>query len=256
MSAPAQAAGAAPLGRIHSTESFGAADGPGVRFVIFVQGCAMRCQYCHNPDTWDLCAGQRRTADELLAQALRYQPYWGGQGGITVSGGEPLLQIEFVTDLFRKAKAAGVHTALDTAGQPFTRAEPFYSRFQALLQVTDLVLLDLKQMDEAAHRALTGCGNANILQMARAVDEAGVALWVRRVLVPGVTDDPADLAALGAFLRTLHCLERVEVLPYHTLGLHKWQARGLPYPLEGVQPPTAEQVRRAEETIRSGKSRE
>lgn len=246
MSGRAQAAGVAPLGRIHSVESFGAADGPGVRFVIFVQGCAMRCQYCHNPDTWDLGGGQRRSAGDLLAQALRYRPYWGGDGGITVSGGEPLLQMDFVVELFRQAKAAGVHTALDTAGQPFTRAEPFFSRFRALMEATDLVLLDIKQFDEAAHRALTGCGNANILDLARFLDESGKPFWVRRVLVPGVTDDPADLAALGAFLRTLRHVERVEVLPYHILGLHKWQACGLACPLEGVRPPTAEQVRAAE----------
>lgn len=239
-------------GAIHSVESFGAADGPGIRFVIFVQGCAMRCQYCHNPDTWPLHSGQPRTADALLAQALRYRPYWGTdgrQGGITVSGGEPLLQIEFVTELLRKAKAAGIHTALDTAGQPFTRSEPFFSRFRTLMEATDLVLLDIKQTDEAAHRALTGHGNTNILDMARYLDEIGKPMWVRRVLVPGVTDDPAELAALRDFLQTLHNVERVEVLPYHTLGVGKWHARGLAYPLQGVEPPAAAQVRAAERLL-------
>ncbi len=235
----------AVTGRIHSVESFGASDGPGVRFLIFLQGCALRCQYCHNADTWRTCGGTERTADELLAQALRYRPYWGTEGGITVSGGEPLLQLPFLTDLFRKAKAAGVHTALDTAGQPFTREEPFFSRFCALMEATDLVLLDIKHIDPDAHRALTGRGNENILDLARCLDELGKPVWVRHVLVPGRTDDEGALRRLRACLDTLGNVERVEVLPYHTLGAFKWRALGLDYPLEGVQPPTPERVENA-----------
>ena len=148
----------AGFGYVHSIETFGSVDGPGVRFVIFLQGCRMRCQFCHNPDTWKLSAGTKRTADELLAQALRYRPYWGENGGITVSGGEPLLQIDFLIDLFRKAKKEGVHTVLDTSGGPFTREEPFFQKFQLLMKDTDLVLLDLKHIDPEGHRELTGWG--------------------------------------------------------------------------------------------------
>ena len=136
-------------GYVHSLESFGSVDGPGVRYVIFLSGCAMRCQFCHNPDTWKMGQGQEYTADELLKKALRYKVYWGNKGGITVSGGEPLLQMDFLTELFRKAKAAGVHTTLDTSANPFTDKEPWHSKWLELMKYTDLVLLDIKQIDEA-----------------------------------------------------------------------------------------------------------
>ena len=143
-------------GRIHSIESFGSVDGPGTRFIIFVQGCNMRCLYCHNVDTWDCHKGQLRSTDDLLDQAERYRPYWGPEGGITVSGGEPLLQIDFLLELFQKAKARGIHTCIDTAGQPFTRKEPFFSKFRQLMEVTDILLLDVKHIDLEAHKKLTG----------------------------------------------------------------------------------------------------
>ena len=155
-------------GLIHSTESFGSVDGPGVRFIIFVQGCPLRCQFCHNPDTWNMTdknGATWRSADELLAQALRYRTYWKNGGGITVSGGEPLLQIDFLLDLFKKAKAKGIHTTIDTAGGPFTREEPFFSKFQELMQYTDLLLVDIKHIDEKSHKELTGKTNKNILDM-------------------------------------------------------------------------------------------
>ena len=146
-------------GLIHSTESFGSVDGPGVRFIIFVQGCPLRCQFCHNPDTWNMTdknGATWRSADELLAQALRYRTYWKNGGGITVSGGEPLLQIDFLLDLFKKAKTKGIHTTIDTAGGPFIREEPFFSKFQELMQYTDLLLVDIKHIDEKSHKELTG----------------------------------------------------------------------------------------------------
>lgn len=238
------------LGNIHSVESFGSADGPGVRYIVFLKGCNMRCKYCHNPDTWAAANGQQLSAEEVLQKALRYKSYWRNNGGITVSGGEALLQIDFVTELFRLAKEKGVNTCLDTSGNPFTREEPFYAKFEELMQVTDLFMLDIKHIDEEAHRKLTGQTNVNILDMARCLSDHGKAMWIRHVLVPGITDDEEQLKQLRAFIDTLQTVERVEILPYHTLGVYKWKELGIPYGLEGVNPPTQEQVRRAKEILR------
>ena len=237
------------LGAIHSTESFGAVDGPGIRFLIFLKGCRMRCRYCHNPDTWDPAGAEMRTADSLLDEAERYRSYWGRRGGITVSGGEPLLQIDFLLELFQKAKARGIHTALDTCGQPFTREEPFFSKVEALMDHTDLVLLDLKQMDPEGHRQLTGWGNQNILDFARYLSDRGTKMWIRHVLVPGVTDQVEDLQSMRCFLEELKTVEKVEILPYHSLGEPKWEKLGIPYSLHGVEPPTPEQIAKAEEIL-------
>ena len=236
-------------GYVHSLESFGSVDGPGVRYVIFLTGCAMRCQFCHNPDTWNLKKGTLYTADELLKTALRYRTYWKNNGGLTVSGGEPLLQIDFVSELFRLAKLQGVHTTLDTAGQPYTTAEPFSSKFETLMQNTDLVMLDLKAFYPDRHKALTGCDNTPILDMARWMGEHGKAMWIRHVLVPGLTDDEAELREMSDFIKSLGSVRRVEVLPYHTLGLFKWEKLGITYSLDGVQPPSEEAVQRAEELL-------
>ena len=190
-------------GKIHSLESFGSVDGPGVRYVIFMQGCSMRCQFCHNPDTWSMEGGTAYTAQELLAKALRYQRYWKDNGGITVSGGEPLLQMDFLLEFFRLAKEAKVHTVIDTAGNPFTREEPFFGKFKALMEVTDLLLLDIKEISKERHQALTGCANSNILDMARYLSDIGKPVWIRHVLVPERTDFDEDLEELAAFIRTL-----------------------------------------------------
>ena len=246
----------AVMGRIHSTESFGSVDGPGVRFVVFVQGCRMRCRFCHNADTWDERSGTGRTADEVLSQALRYRPYWGKNGGITISGGEPLLQIDFLLELFQKAKDQGVHTVIDTAGEPFTKEEPWFSKFKALAEMTDLFLVDIKQMDPEKHRKLTGRPNDNILEMIRYLDGVGKPMWIRQVLVPGWTDSPEDLRRERAFLDTLHNVERVEVLPYHTMGAYKWEKLGLTYPLTGVESPAAAGVKAAEEILKRNGDRE
>ena len=239
-------------GRIHSTESFGAADGPGVRFIVFVQGCRMRCRYCHNPDTWSM-EGDDTTVEmspeEILSKALRYKSYWKNGGGITVSGGEPLLQIDFLLELFKQAKAEGVSTCIDTAGNPFTREEPFFSKFQELMKYTDLLLLDLKEINPERHKNITGFDNANILDMARCLSEHGKKMWIRHVLVPGITDDEGQLTRLRAFIDTLDTVERVEVLPYHTLGVFKWKELGIPYKLEDVDPPSQESVARAKEIL-------
>lgn len=236
-------------GRIHSVESFGSADGPGVRYIVFLKGCNMRCQYCHNPDTWAKDGGELMTPEELLKKALRYKTYWKEKGGITVSGGEALLQIDFVTELFRLAKEKGVNTCLDTSGNPFSLEEPFKSKFDELMKYTDLFMLDIKHMDDAAHRKLTGQTNQNILEMAAYLSDHGKAMWIRHVLVPGITTEEDELYRLRSFLDTLKTVERVEVLPYHTLGVFKWKELGIPYQLEGVDPPTKEQIDRAKEIL-------
>lgn len=236
-------------GRIHSVESFGSADGPGVRYIVFLKGCNMRCQYCHNPDTWAKDGGELMTLEEVLKKALRYKTYWKEKGGITVSGGEALLQIDFVTELFRLAKEKGVNTCLDTSGNPFSLEEPFKSKFDELMKYTDLFMLDIKHMDDAAHRKLTGQTNQNILEMAAYLSDHGKAMWIRHVLVPGITTEEDELYRLRSFLDTLKTVERVEVLPYHTLGVFKWKELGIPYQLEDVDPPTKEQIDRAKEIL-------
>lgn len=236
-------------GYIHSTESFGSVDGPGVRFVIFTAGCPMRCQFCHNPDTWNMKTGTLTSTDDLIKKALRYRSYWGDEGGITVSGGEPLLQIDFLTELFKKAKENGIHTTLDTSGNPFTREEPFFSKFNELMQYKDLILLDIKHIDEKEHIRLTGHTNKNILDLATYLSDMKKPVWIRHVLVPKRNDKDEYLDRLHEFILTLHNVERVEVLPYHTLGAYKWKELGMEYPLEGIDPPTAERVENARKRL-------
>lgn len=234
------------IGYVHSLESFGSVDGPGVRYVIFLSGCAMRCQFCHNPDTWAMQTGQPYTAEELLNKAYRYRTYWGEKGGITVSGGEPLLQIDFLIEFFKKAKEKGVHTTLDTSGNPYTEEEPFYSKWQELMKYTDLILLDIKHIDPEGHKELTGQPNDNILQMARRLSEMKKPVWIRHVLVPERNDEDEYLRQLAAFIGTLENVEKVEVLPYHTLGVFKWENLKIDYPLKGVRTPTKERIQNAE----------
>lgn len=243
-------------GLIHSTESFGAADGPGIRFIVFTQGCRMRCRFCHNPDTWSIEGDETCTemnAKEVLDKALRYRSYWKKDGGITVSGGEPLLQIDFLLDLFRLAKEQGVSTCIDTAGNPFTREEPFFSKFRQLMEITDLLLLDIKEIDPERHKNITGFDNANILDMARYLSDIGKPVWIRHVLVPGLSDFDEDLDALAEFINTLSNVQKVEVLPYHTLGKFKWENLGLKYSLEDTAPPSAERIDNAQRILGAGK---
>ena len=241
------------LGRIHSVESFGSADGPGVRYIVFLKGCNMRCKYCHNPDTWAKCGendgSQLMSPSQVLKTAMRYKAYWKQTGGITVSGGEALLQIDFVTELFRLAKENGVNTCLDTSGNPFTRNEPFFGKFNELMKYTDLFMLDIKHIDDEEHKKLTGQTNKNILDMAQYLSDNGKKMWIRHVLVPGLTDGKEDLKALRKKLDEWTNVSRVEILPYHTLGLFKWENLGIPYSLEGVPVPTEEQVKEAEEIL-------
>lgn len=236
-------------GYIHSIESFGSVDGPGIRFVIFMKGCGMRCRYCHNPDTWGCPGAEVRETEDLIGQALRYKTYWGKKGGITISGGEPLLQMDFLIELCAAAKAKGVHIALDTSAQNFERTEAYLEKFNRLMNYVDLVLLDIKHIDEQKHKWLTGVSNKSVLDCALYLSEINKPVWIRHVLVPGVNDQDEYLAGMQSFLLKLSNVERVEVLPYHTLGLFKWEELGLEYGLKNVQPPTNESVSKAENIL-------
>lgn len=241
-------------GYVHSLESFGSVDGPGVRYIIFLTGCPMRCQFCHNPDTWDMKTGTPYTTDELLEKAMKYQTYWAKQGGITVSGGEPLMQIDFLTELFKKAKEKGVHTTLDTSGAPFTKAEPFFGKFKELMKYTDLVMLDIKHIDEEQHKILTGRTNENILELAKYLSDTKKPVWIRHVLVPERSDYDEYLIRLDEFIQSLDNVERVEVLPYHTLGAYKWDELGYEYKLKGIDSPSIERVENANKLLHTNVS--
>ena len=236
-------------GFIHSTESFGTVDGPGVRFVIFLQGCPMRCQYCHNPDTWKMQSGSVRSAQSLIQEYERNAPFYA-KGGITVTGGEALMQIDFLLELFRLAKQKHIHTCLDTSGITYRPGESNYNqKLDQLMEVTDLVMLDLKHIDPDGHKALTGHDNAGILAFAKYLEAKNVPVWIRHVVVPGITDDPKQLARLGAFIGTLSNVKALDVLPYHIMGVSKYKQLDIPYPLEGVEPATQEQAKKAKQII-------
>lgn len=240
-------------GRIHSIETFGAADGPGVRYIVFLQGCHMRCRYCHNPDTWALKDDNsyEEAPAETLKKAMRYKNYWRDKGGITVSGGEALLQIDYVTELFRLAKEQGVNTTLDTSGNPFTFEEPFISKFNELMKYTDLFMLDIKHIDNKKHKELTGWENENILAMAKYLSDNGKNMWIRHVLVPGYTTDDEDLQRLSDYVSDLKTVKRFEILPYHTLGVFKWKELGIEYTLDDVKAPDKEQLERAKNILKT-----
>lgn len=245
------------MGRIHSIETFGTVDGPGVRYVIFFQGCPMRCQYCHNPDTWKSEDGQEMDVEEILSRFERNKSFYK-TGGITATGGEPMLQMEFLTELFTEAKRRGIHTCLDTSGImfPAERGNTAGGEYQmrqrqvdALLAVTDLVMLDIKHMDMDAHKTLTGHTNENILAFARYLDEKNQPVWIRHVVVPGITYNKEELTALGKFLKTLSNVEKVEVLGYHALGKAKYENLGMDYVLKDTPQLTKEQKKEAERML-------
>ncbi len=236
--------------RIHSIETCGTMDGPGLRYVVFMQGCLLRCQYCHNPDTWAIGKGRKVTSDQILEDLLPYEPYFRATGGgITISGGEPLLHIDFLIDLFKKCKAHNIHTAIDSSGGCFRNEYHYIEKLEPLLELTDLVLLDLKQIDDEKHQALTTHTNQNILQFARLLSNRGIPVWIRHVLVPGLTDDPQDLNDLHEFIQTLNNVHKVEILPFHKLGEYKWKALGLPYQLTNTRVPSDEQVLQAKSIL-------
>lgn len=230
-------------GYIHSFESLGTVDGPGIRFVVFMQGCPMRCKYCHNPDTWQPKCGNRYTAEEVAMRALRYKSYIKNGGGVTVTGGEPLMQIEFVTELFKILKANGIHTALDTSGVLFNKNNT--KKIEELLTYTDLVLLDIKHIDDEKHKDLTTHSNKNILEFAKHLSDNGKDMWIRHVLVDGITDNDEYLLRLKSFIDRLKTVKKVEVLPYHKMGEVKYEKLGLEYPLKSVQPPQKDRVENA-----------
>ena len=224
-------------GRIHSIETMGTVDGPGIRYVVFLQGCPFRCQYCHNPDTWDAQGGKEVDTEELLADLKSYLPYYRNSGGgLTVSGGEPLLQAKFVRELFHLCREHHIPTALDTAGSVWNQ------EVEELLNFTDLVLLDLKEMDPRKHHALTGCYNDSVLRFAEHLAARQIPVWIRHVLVPGLTDAPDSLRKLSEFIRHMPNIDRVEFLPFHKMGEYKWQQLGIPFRLAAVDPPTEKEL--------------
>lgn len=257
------------MGKIHSIETFGTVDGPGVRYVVFFQGCPMRCQYCHNPDTWKLEDGQNMDVEEILSRFERNRSFYK-TGGITATGGEPMLQLEFLTELFTEAKKRGIHTCLDTSGIMFpgvhadkmvdaqntnaydASTAEYRERMEQvdeLLAVTDLVMLDIKHIDTDAHKVLTGHANENILAFARYLDKKNIPVWIRHVVVPGITFDREELTAFGKFVKTLSNVEKVEVLGYHALGKVKYENLGMDYVLKDTPQLTKEQKKEAEQII-------
>lgn len=237
------------LGHIHSTESFGTVDGPGTRFVIFFQGCPMRCQYCHNPDTWEVGTGTLRSVEDLLAEFDSCKEFYKS-GGLTTTGGEPMLQLDFLIELYEKAHEKGIHTCLDTSGIIFNReSEELVKKVDRLLAVTDLVMLDIKHIDNEQHKILCKQPNTNILDFARYLSEKQVPVWIRHVIVPGFTQDAKELKRLGAFLAELHNVKALDVLPYHTMGKPKYEKLGIPYPLGDTPALGKEAAIQARETI-------
>ncbi|MFZ5967890.1 MAG: pyruvate formate-lyase-activating protein [Bacillota bacterium] len=224
-------------GRVHSIETCGTVDGPGIRYILFLAGCPLRCKYCHNCDTWSRKNGSWMTVEEIMENLRKYKNYFTfSNGGITVSGGEPTLQWIFLTELFKQCKNEGIHTCLDTSG--YCEIE----KGAQFLPYTDLVLLDIKQMDDEKHKALTGVSNEKILAFAQYLSDKDIPVWLRYVLVPGYTDDRKDIEALCGFIKTLKNIKKVEILPYHQLGVHKWEEQGLTYQLKDVDPPSQEQM--------------
>lgn len=229
------------IGRIHSIETFGTVDGPGIRYVIFMQGCISKCKYCHNRDTWDPDAGKLTTIPELINDIKKYKTYIKNSGGgITVSGGEPLLQASFILELFKELKRLGYNTCLDTSG-----LLPITENIKKLLEYTDIVLLDIKHIDNKKAINLTSIPNKNNLDFARYLSDQNIPVWIRQVLVPGYTDDENDLKKLKEFLSTLSNIERTEILPYHDFGKYKWEELGLNYELENIKIPTEKEIEKA-----------
>lgn len=239
-------------GRIHSLESFGTVDGPGVRFVVFVQGCPMRCAYCHNPDTWEMNAGTPMEPAYIIEQYERNISFYKG-GGITVTGGEPLMQVDFLIDLFTLAKEKNIHTCIDTSGIAFNPDNAaLVAKMDRLMELTDLVMLDIKHIDPEKHLELTSQSNTNILKFAAYLNEKKVDMWIRHVVVPGITDDDEYLFQLGYFIGQFDNLKALDALPYHTMGETKYEKLGMPYKLAGVPAMDKNLLLKKKEMILSG----
>ena len=238
-------------GYIHSEESFGTVDGPGLRYVVFLQGCPMRCLFCHNPDTWKMQDGKQVEPQEIIDRFLKNQSFYKN-GGITVTGGEPLLQTDFLISLFTLAKQYDIHTCIDTSGITYQDTDEYRSKLDDLLKLTDLVMLDIKHIHPDKHLHLTKQKNENILKFAKYLESKKIPLWIRHVVVPGITDNPNDLMDLGRFIGTLSNLKALDVLPYHTMGVNKYKELGLTYPLEGVEALSKEKAMEARKYILQG----
>lgn len=240
------------VGHVHSIESFGTVDGPGVRLVVFLQGCPMRCLYCHNPDTWKMSGGTDTTVEQILNQYEKNRSFYH-HGGITATGGEPLMQMDFVTELFSAAAHRGIHTCLDTSGITFRRDNPeVVETFDRLMTVTDLVMLDIKHINPAGHQKLCGQPLEPVLNFARYLDEKAIPVWIRHVVVPGITYDKTELYQLGLFIGSLHNVKALDVLPYHDMGKVKYETLGMEYPLKDTQPLGKEEAIAARQVILSG----
>lgn len=232
-------------GNIHSIETFGTLDGPGIRFVIFMQGCNLNCKYCHNRDTWDMSENTLMSSDELIEKINKYKEYLDfSNGGVTVTGGEPLLQVKFLLVLFEKLKKLGYHTTIDTSGML-----PLNDDIKKLLTLTDLVLLDIKHINDEKCKELVGFSNKRELEFARYLSDNNIPIWIRQVLIPGLTDDEKDLLDLKNFISSLKTVEKVEIQPYHNMGKFKWENLGLKYPLEEVRSANEEDIKRAKNIL-------
>ena len=232
------------IGRIHSFESLGAVDGPGIRFVIFMQGCHLKCKYCQNRDTWDINGGTEYTVEEIYNKVMRYKNYIIPNGGVTISGGEPLLQTEFLIELFKMLKKEKIHTCIDTSGNV-----ALTDKIKELIELTDLFLLDIKCINDNVCKDLTGVSNKNELEFARYLSEKGKEMWIRQVLVPGITDDENDLKELSKFIKSLNNVKKIEILKYHDLGTFKWENLNLEYPLKRYRTANNADVKRAKEIM-------
>lgn len=231
--------------KVHSIESFGTVDGPGIRFVLFLQGCHLQCKYCHNRDTWDMKGGEYKSLDDIFEKIKRYKNYMLlSGGGVTVTGGEPLLQVKFLIELFKKLKAEGIHTCIDTSG-----IVAITDDIKEVLKYTDLVLLDIKHIDDEKCKKLVGVSNKRELEFAQYLSENNIKIWIRQVLVPGYTDDEQDLLKLKKFIKSLKTVENIQILPYHNMGKYKWEKLGLKYELENVRQANQDDVERAKKIL-------
>lgn len=240
------------IGYIHSKESFGTVDGPGIRYVLFMQGCPMRCLYCHNPDTWNMSGGIAVSPEEIIEEYWKNRHFYR-DGGITVTGGEPLLQVDFLIELFKLAKSKGIHTCIDTSGITYTEKDTeYHQKLDDLMEFCDLVMLDIKHIDSEIHKTLTGHSNDRILAFAQYLDSKNIPIWIRHVIVEGYTNQQNHLYALGQFIGKLKNLKALDVLPYHTMGNVKYEQLGIDYPLKGITPTSQSTAESAKKTILSG----
>ena len=239
-------------GKIHSIETFGTVDGPGIRYVVFFQGCPMRCLYCHNPDTWDISYGSEKSVTEILDDYEKYKPFLRN-GGLTATGGEPLMQIDFLTALFEEAKKRDIHTCLDTSGIIFNPDNTILlTKFDRLIKSIDLIMLDIKHIDDNEHEKLTAHSNKNVLAFLEYLDKNNIPVWIRHVIVPSLTDKEEDLIKLGEFLGGFKNIQALDILPYHNMGKVKYESLNLEYPLKDTLPASKELVNKAKTMVHQG----